>query len=142
MSREVRVNTKEVGPLDLLVIYRRDGVLEPAWVGLDAAPEFLRLIPSVSFDDFESVLRGFSWLLVSALKLDPDLTRRRLMLTHANCDRKKTCKLYARADCTIGSKKIPWCFEPIVPAPAVDACKNAIQTWVSGRYIVIVTRTT
>lgn len=139
MPRELKLKTRELGDLQLLVIYSKGGVWEPAWRPIQHLPiaESFTVITKATFDH---ALRGWTTPFVKGLSIPPDGAIRKLPVTSHGCEERLRCPMYHRAECTPTHKKMPWCFQPggLASDEERRLAADAIQKWRSGVYLVVV----
>lgn len=111
MPRRLRLQTTELGPLELFVIYEENGVWEESWRPLQGHP-ITDLFTRVSKEVYDHALLGYTKPLVDALGLSPEGCLRKLPLTHSVCAQKAVCPHFDKKQCFPMAKKMPWCFEP------------------------------
>lgn len=133
MPRRLKLDTKELFRLDLLVIRESDGVWELEWEPLRTTA-MAQLFSRVPREALEHALRGWSWPLVSALGLPPEGALHKLPETAKSCQDYLTCKLRSAKDCHPLAKKMPWCFHPAgLPPPA----EEAVRLWREKVYVLV-----
>lgn len=135
MSRVVKVPTYELGDLDLLVLYRVQGVFEKDWSGIQGQEEVLSLVTIVSQQVWDDALVGLTYPLVKALSLPPKGCLKKLPLKAKVCAKKEGCVFFDKKNCYPESKTLPWCFEPCGLDPKVT---DLIAAWREGKYVVVV----
>lgn len=139
MPRELKLATRELGQLELYVIYSKSGVWEPAWVPAQGLPfaDSLTVTTKVVFDH---ALRGWTSPLVKVLNVAPKGALRKLPALSQQCHAREKCPMYSRAECAPQAKKMPWCFEPggLETDDERRLLADAIRMWRAGVYIVVV----
>lgn len=139
MSRRLKVDTTEMGRLELYLIYEVDGIWEEEWRPLQGV-EITNLITSVTKTVMDDCLNGFSKPLFKALGLAPWATIIKLPVVAATCARKEGCVFYDRKTCFPRAKKMPFCFEPNVSTneDTLRLGAELIRLWREGVYVVLV----
>lgn len=132
MARSVKITTYELGDLDLLVVYRNSGILEPEWVGIEGVLDLLTVVPQQVWDD---ALVGLTHPLVKRLNLPPKGCLKKLPSEAKVCAKSKGCVFFDKKTCFPESIRLPWCFEPTGLDPKVY---EVICAWREGRYVVVV----
>ena len=136
MSRRVTLDTREMGKLDLYLIYDYGGTWEAEWRVLQDH-EVGKRLTKVAHDTIEHAIVGFSRPLVKALGLFP------LGMLHKlpsqECDHAKTCTIYIAKNCLSTSKNMPWCFEPAgLDSSVRERCAELVRLWREKVYVVVV----
>jgi hypothetical protein len=136
VSRRMMLPTRELGNLDLHLIYDYAGTWEEHWRPLQGhavASLFTRL----KHDTIEHAILGFSRPLVKGLGLFPKGCLHKL--PSFQCEHAKTCTLYIEKDCLSTARAMPWCFEPAGLDSSVRALvAEAVRLWREGVYVVVV----
>lgn len=139
MARELTLPTRELGDLQLLLIYAKAGVWEAAWRPIQQLPiaESFTVTTKAVMDH---ALRGWTSPLVKALGIPPDGAIRKLPSASRECHVRTECPMYHRAECTPTHKKMPWCFQPggLATDEERRLAADAIQKWRAGVYLVVV----
>lgn len=140
MSRRLKLSTRELGDLELLLIYQYGTTWEKEWASLQGLP-LASHFTIVSDETMNHALRGWTSPLVKALGLSPELTIRRLNPQESKCWKNVTCPFFNRKECLPSHPKMPWCFEPssIEDLDARTLAAEAIKLWRQGVYILVVT---
>lgn len=136
MSRRLTIPTKEMGPLDLFLIYDYGGTWEPEWRPLQdhvVADLFTR----VKHDTIEHAILGFSRPLYKALGLFPEGCLHKM--PSRECTHMRSCSMYIPRDCTLLSKKMPVCFEPAsIEEPLRALVSEIVRLWRAKVYVAVV----
>jgi len=135
MARQVKLQTREMGDLHLMLVRSRAGVWEPAWepVRESRYAEFLTRVPKETIDH---ALNGWTSPLVKSLGPEPKLVLHRLSPDARQCGLWSSCVFYRKTDCLPKSPKMPNCFEPVgVPA---ETGYELLRLWRESVYVVVV----
>jgi hypothetical protein len=141
MSRRLSLATKELGRLEVLLIYCQDGVWEKDWRPLQGNP-ITGLFTVVTLDNINHALAGWTSPLVKGLGIDPKLALH--SLPEKRCALWSSCLFKRPTDCLSNSKKTPWCFEPagVEGDEAKNLGREVIQMWREGVYVLVIQETT
>lgn len=132
----MKVKTKEMGFLDLFLIYDYGGTWESEWRSLQGH-EVARLFGTVGHDDIEHAILGWSKPLVTAL--GPTPAGCLIKLPSRECAHRGTCPMYIEANCVSTAKKMPVCYDPDGIASSIwTLVAEAIRLWREGVYVVVV----
>lgn len=139
MPRRLRVETAEMGFLELYLIYQYGAVWEPAWEPLAGHP-LASVFTVVSKETMDHALHGFSRPLVQQLGLPPQGCLHKLPQAHRVCGLREGCVFYSKTDCHTTSKKLPNCFQPdgVEGDTAQQLGHDVVRLWREGVYIVVV----
>jgi hypothetical protein len=131
------IRTREMGMLQLQLIYDYSGTWEEHWRPLQGHP-VATLFTRVPHDTVEHAVLGLSRPLVKGLGLFPLGCLHKL--PSFQCHHEKACTLFIKKDCLSTAKKTPWCFEPSgFDDPTVRALvAEAVMLWREGVYVVVV----
>lgn len=136
MSRQLTIATREMGKVDLYLIYDYGGTWEEEWKPLQEH-SVGALLSKVTHDTIEHAIRGFSRPLVKSLGLLP----RGLLhkLPYKTCANTRSCSLYIEKNCHTLAKSMPWCWEPEgVEASARARIAELVRLWREAVYVVVV----
>ena len=135
----MKVDTKELGFLELYLIYDEGGVWEEEWLPLQGN-EIAALFTVVPKDTVEHALRGWTSPLVKALGLPPKGALLKVPERARVCTLRGRCPFYDKAMCFPTAKKMPWCFEPELSddPEARRLASEVIKYWREGVYVVLV----
>ena len=142
MPRRLKLETREKGTLDLLLIYQTGDQWESEWAPLQntAFADLLAIIPDEAMNH---ALRGWTKPFCSALALPPPGALRKIPLLHRSCDHRARCPFYCATDCQPLGKKLPTCFQPA--ALESDAARilayEIVRLWRESVYCVVVKET-
>jgi len=134
----VTAHTKEMGQLPLYLIYEAQGLWEEKWRPLQGHPiaEAFTRVPKALV---EHALHGWSSPLVKALGLLPAGCLRKLPVPARECEVRRKCPFYDKAQCFPTAKAMPWCYEPGGVEESIRALvSEAISLWREGVYITVV----
>lgn len=136
MSRRLTIATREMGKVELFLIYDYGGTWEEEWRPLqkDALGAMLAKVPH---DTIEHAILGFSRPLVKALGLEPKGMLHKL--PSRGCENAKTCPMFIERNCLSTVKNMPVCFEPAGVASSVrQAAAELVRLWREKVYVVVV----
>jgi hypothetical protein len=137
MPRRLRVKTREMGDLELYLIYQYGDTWEDEWVILQEE-SITSLLTVTTKEDMDHALRGWSWPLTSKLGISPEGALRKL--PSKQCYRRSTCPFYEKKSCVPSSKSLPTCFEPegIDDEEMRKKAAEIIGMWRESVYVVVV----
>jgi hypothetical protein len=138
VSRRLTIATKEMGKLELYLIYDYGGTWEPEWLPVQDHP-IASLFTRVAHDTIEHAILGFSRPLVKGLGLFPKGCLHKM--PSQECTHATACTLHVEKDCLSTAKGMPWCFEPAGVGDASTIRKlaaEAVRLWREGVYVVVV----
>ena len=137
MSRRMMIRTREMGDLDLQLIYNYAGTWEEHWRPLQGH-SVAKLFTRATHDVIEHAILGFSRPLVKGLGLFPKGCLHKL--PSFECEHAKACSLYIKKDCLSTVKTMPWCFEPagVGDSAVRSLAAEAVRLWREGVYVVVV----
>ncbi len=139
MPRRLTLIPRELGKLELYLIYNEVGVWESYWRPLQDHP-FTAAFTHVSKTVMEAALVGWTKPLVNILGIPPEGALRVIPEASRECENRRRCPLYIAENCRPLAKNMPWCFEP-VDVGDLDARRlatEAIELWREGVYIIVV----
>lgn len=136
MPRRLKLATKELGYLELYLIYENKGEYEPTWKPLQGS-SFLGVVTVVSKETMDHALHGYTRPFVQQLGLAPSGCIRKLPTVYQQCGQREQCIFFDDTRCHPVSPKMPNCFEPYGVVPR-DLGHEAIRLWHEGVYIVVV----
>jgi hypothetical protein len=139
MSRRLKLPTRELGELKLIAIRESGGLWEPEWEPVRGTL-FGDLFSTVSKEDLDHALNGWSWPLVQSLGLSPEGALIKVPLGSRQCYRRSKCSLYIERDCHLESKRMPWCFEPdgVAEENIRKVASKVIEEWRQGVYLIVI----
>lgn len=135
MARQVKLQTREMGDLHLMLVRSQQGVWEADWEPLRTT-QYAEYVTKVSRETLDHALHGWTSPLVKALGPEPRLILHRLSPDSKQCAIWNDCIFYQKADCLPKAKKMPNCFQPVgVP---VELGYEVLRLWRDSVYVVIV----
>lgn len=139
MSRRLRLATQELGPVEVFVIYCRDGKWEPEWEPIQGDP-ITKLFTYVSQETYDHALHGWSKPLVQGLGLSPDNVLRKLPVRARECAERSRCPMFDEKACSPQAKNMSWCFDPNVSDDATKRSLSSqiISLWREKVYVLVV----
>ena len=138
MARQVKLQTREMGDLHLLLVRSVAGEWESDWAALRDSPyaEFLTRIEKETLDH---ALHGWTSPLVKKLGPSPQMILHRLSPDNRQCALWADCVFYRKRDCVPKAPKMPSCFEPRdLPT---ELGQEMLRVWRESVYIVLVEET-
>lgn len=137
MPRRLKVKTKEMGDMELYLIYQEGKDWESEWRPLQGA-EITSLLTVISKETLDHVLAGWSKPFTTALGIPPDGALRKL--PQSRCYQRLPCPFYQPKICLPTAKEMPWCFEPdgIDDTVSRKLASTLVSLWREGVYIVVV----
>ena len=135
MARQVKLQTREMGDLHLMLIRSRAGEWESYWQLLKDTP-YASYLTRISKETLDHALHGWTSPLVKALGPTPAMILHRLSPDARQCVLWDKCVFYRKRDCTPKAPKMPNCFQPQgVPA---ELGYEVLRLWRDSVYIVLV----
>lgn len=133
MPRRLTLQTPEMGPLELYLIYNEDGIWEVQW------REFQGVwpLPEISKADMDHALHGWTRPLVDQLGPPPKGMLRKLPTEARRCSVETRCPFFNAKHCGLLLPKMPWCFIPEGTA-ASHLATELINLWRSEVYVVVI----
>lgn len=139
MSRRLKVETKQMGFIELYLIYDNEGVWEEHWRPLQSAPVFESAIASISREGMEQALIGWTKPLVDLLGPAPKGRLLKLPEATRECASRQRCPFYEERRCGHLLNKMPWCYVPDgVEGAAQRLLGEVITLWREGVYVIVV----
>lgn len=136
MSRRLTLQTREMGKLDLYLIYDYDGTWEDEWKPIQEHSLGV-MLSKVSHEMVEHAVLGFSRPLVKALGLFPEGMLHKL--PSRVCEHMKTCPIHIERNCHVLAKKMSLCFEPASLDTSVRSLgAELVRLWREKVYVVVV----
>ena len=137
MPRRIKIQTVEMGTLDLLVVLQAKGVWESDWEALRASP-FANLIPIVTREALDHAIRGWSKPLVRSIGLPPEGALKKL--PSKLCAVRAICPFHDQKHCASDAKKMPTCFEPsgVEEGVARTLAAEVCRLWHERTYVIVV----
>jgi hypothetical protein len=139
MPRRLKLPTRELGALELHVIYDYGGTWEEAWRPLQGTP-IASIFTTVSKANYDHALLGWTKPFVDGLGLSPAAALRKLPAEAQQCAVRNRCVFYDKRRCIPSSSKLPWCYEPggIDDDTKRHLSAEVIGFWRQGVYVVVV----
>lgn len=140
MPRRLKARTLEKGLLEIFAITEAaDGTWEAGWEDLRRTV-LGSLVSRVPRSTYNHLLNGYSAPFISMLGIPPQGALQKL--PSERCDKQPSCTLYQKRICFVGSRKLPWCYEPtgiegLVPA-AMRIAGDLVFLWKQEVYVVAV----
>lgn len=137
MPRRLKVSTREMGMVELYLIYAKGEEWEEEWRPLQGT-DVASLFTVVTKEVMDHALWGYSKPLVAALGLPPPGALRKM--PHQQCSARVGCPLYDPPDCVPTGKNLPHCFRP-EGLPSDESrwlAFEAVRLWREGVYIAVV----
>lgn len=138
MARLIKLTTREMGDLNVMLVRCVQGRWEAAWEALQTSPygQFVTVVPQQVIDH---ALLGWTSPLVKALGPAPNLILHRLSPDSKQCSQREGCLFYRKQDCLPKAPKMPSCFE-LAGLPA-DISYELLRLWRESVYMVAVEET-
>lgn len=139
MARKIKLPTREMGELEMLLIRERAGQWEPDWEPLRGTV-FGDQFSVVSKEVMDQGLERWSKPIVDALGIPPSGALKKIPPVSRECFLRRTCPLYDPKRCFPEARNMPWCFEPDgVADPLVrHTATRAFEFWRERVYLVVV----
>lgn len=139
MPRRLKIDSFEMGFLELYLIYDEGGTWEPEWRALQGE-EMTTLFTRVPKDTMDHALKGWTRPFITALGLSPEGCLIKLPTTARKCGTRERCSFFDKKLCFPTAKKMPWCFVPdgIEGEERIRLASEVIKFWREGVYVVLV----
>lgn len=139
MTRQVKLSTREMGDLHLLLIREEGGCWESEWEPLRGTV-FGNQFTTISKETLDHGLNRYSRPLVDALGISPEGALKKIPLESRECFRRRVCPLYEPKNCFPEAKNMPWCFEPdgVASEGVRYAATRAFEQWRDRVYLVVI----
>lgn len=139
MSRRLKLPTKEMGDLQLYLIYQTGAEWEKEWAALQSHP-IASLFTVVSKETMDAALLGSTSSLVKQLGLPPIGAIHKLPLINQVCSLRNECVSFTRHLCVPEHKKMPVCFQPdgVEGTEARQLAADVIRHWREKVYVIVV----
>lgn len=136
----MKVRTREKGLVEIFAISESaDGSWEAGWEGLRRTV-LGDLVSRVPRSAFNHLLNGYSGPFVCALGIAPSGAL--LKLPSTQCGKQRGCSLYDKRSCLVGSRKLPWCYEPAgivnLAEGAARLASDLVFLWKQEVYVIAV----
>jgi hypothetical protein len=139
VPRRLKVQTRELGFVELYVIYSTAGEWEPEWKALQGT-SLAALFTTLSKVNYDHVLKGYSSPFVKALGLPPQGALRKMAPQSHLCANRVGCTLFDKVDCLPTAKRMPHCYQP-EGLPSEEARilgYEVVRLWREGVYVAVV----
>lgn len=133
MPRRLQIPSREMGTLQLYLIYCYDGTWEDEWRPMQGILD----LPEVDKETMDHALHGWTRPLVDALGPPPKGRLLLLPRSARECSNKKTCPSFDAKQCGPLFKKMPWCYEP-AGMEAKLLVAEVVKHWREEVYVVLV----
>lgn len=139
MSRRLRLQTVEMGSVELMLIYQRGEEWETEWRPLQGTP-LASMLPVLTDEVVNHGLQGWTRPLVDGLGLPPVGALRKIPPEHRQCVHRAQCPFYDRTQCLPVSKRLPDCYHPenLGDERVQTLAYEVIRLWREGVYTVVV----
>lgn len=139
MPRSLKIPTREMGDLDLYLIYQYGETWEPEWRPLQGT-ELAKLTTHISKETLDHALHGYTSPFVKALGLPPWGALRKVPTSHAVCAESKYCPSHNPRTCRPSDPKRPWCYQPggFEDPEVRKQASELIRLWGEGVYVIVV----
>ncbi len=135
MSRQIKLQTREMGDLHLMLVRSKAGVWEPAWEPLRTS-KYAEYLTVVSKETIDHALHGWTSPLIKSLGPEPKLILHRISPDSKQCTLWDKCIFYRKTNCLPKSPKMPHCFE--LPGVPVESGQEVLRLWRESVYVVVV----
>lgn len=137
MPRRLKVSTRELGMVEMFLIYAKGDEWEPEWKPLQGT-EVGALFTVLTKEVMEHALWGYSKPLVEALGLPPKGALRKM--PHPLCTNRNGCIFYEARDCVPTGRNLPHCYQPegLSSDQSRSLAYEAVSLWREGVYIAVV----
>ena len=137
MPRRLRVSTRELGMVEMYIIYAKGDVWEDEWRALQGT-EIAALFTVIPKEVMDHALWGYSKPLVDALGLPPKGAL--MKMPHPLCRNRIGCTFYEPRDCVPTGRNLPHCYQPegLLADQSRELAYVAVRFWREGVYIAVV----
>lgn len=136
MARQVKLQTREMGILNVMLVRSEHDVWEPHWAPLREHP-LGRWLPRIPKETLDHALYGWTHPFVQLIGYAPSMILHGIARQEASeCGARKGCPLHRPKDCTPTAKNMPHCFE-IAGLPG-DLSYEVVRLWRESVYIVVI----
>lgn len=137
MPRRLKVETREMGFVEMLLIYANGDEWESEWRALQGT-DVGNLFTVLTKEVMDHALWGYSKPLVSALGLPPQGALRKM--AHPLCSNRVGCTFYEARDCVPTGRNLPHCYQPegLLSEESRSLAYEAVRLWREGVYIAVV----
>lgn len=134
MPRQIKLRTRELGDVHLMLIYSQAGTWEPSWASLQGTA-YAEFFTHVKAEVIAHALHGWTSPLVKSLGPSPAMILHRLSPDAKQCKLWERCVFYDKKDCRPNSKNMPNCFQPV--GVEAELGFELLRLWRDSVYIVI-----
>lgn len=129
--------TREVGAVELYLIYAKGDKWEAEWAPLQGSV-FGGLFTVLTKEVMDHALWGYSRPLVDALGLPPKGAL--IKMPNPLCTKRVGCTFYEARDCVPTGRNLPHCYQPegLATEAARDLAYEAVMLWRDEVYIAVV----
>lgn len=137
MPRRLKVSTRELGMVEMYLIYAKGDEWEAEWKPLQGT-DVGALFTVVTKEVMDHALWGYSKPLVNALGLPPKGALHKM--PHPLCTKRVGCTFYEARDCVPTGRDLPHCYWPegLASNASRDLAYEAVRLWREGVYIAVV----
>jgi len=137
MSRRLKLHTRELGDLQLFLIYETNGEWELPWRPLQGST-LSKLVTSVSKEMMDHALHGWTQPFVKAIGPEGNYLLRKL--PDPLCHKRAKCIYYDPPRCVPQHPSMPWCYEPggLDSLEARRLAAEIVGYWRTGVRVVLV----
>lgn len=135
MSRLVKLQTRELGDLHLMLIRSQGGVWEEAWEPLRHT-RYAEFITVTNKEVLDHALHGWTSPLIKILGPEPKFILHRLSPDAHQCELWRKCIFYRKKDCVPKAPLMPNCFQPVGVPPEIGY--EILRLWRESVYVVVV----
>jgi hypothetical protein len=137
MPRRLKVETRELGMVEMFLIYAPGGEWEAEWKPLQGT-DVGDLFTVVTKEVMDHALWGYSKPLVEALGLPPKGALHKM--PHPLCANRIGCTFYEARDCVPTGRNLPHCYQPegLPSEESRQLAFEAVRLWRDGVYIAVV----
>lgn len=127
-----------MGDVKVLLFREEGGTWEGDWELLRET-SWADLFPVLPKEVVEQAMIGDTKPFVNQIGRPPEGSLRKIPQEGRQCAMRKTCRLYAKAECAPLAKRMPTCYSPDgLPEEASQIAHEAIRLWREGVYVVAV----
>lgn len=136
MSRQIKLQTRELGALHVMLVRSEHDVWETYWAPLREHP-LCRWLPRIPRETLDHALHGWTYPLVQVLGYEPKMILHGIARQEASeCGARKGCPLYRAKDCIPTARNMPHCF--VVGGLSGDLGHEVLRLWRDSVYVVVV----
>ena len=135
MPRQIKLQTREVGDLHLMLVRSIGGEWESDWASLQGS-SYARYFTVVSKEVVDHALHGWTSPLVKLLSYSPKDSLHCVSPDARQCSLWDKCVFYRKKDCIPNAKNMPNCFQPAGLPPELGY--EVLRLWRESVYVLIV----